>query len=416
MRGIARSTGLSSHDLPDLHPGRDAVGKPILLYVVNVAWFFRLHRLHFALAAKRAGYDVHLATAPETCLDVQEIRDAGVIVHEIKLTRGVSTVADEARLVLSLFRLHRTLRPAIVHNVTVKPVLWGTLAARAGGKAAIVNSMSGLGTLFSFSGFRAAIGRSLITAAYRLLFGRADIRVIFENQDDFSLFLKKRIVAGGQATLIRGAGVDLNKFVDARMRGGIPVVVLPARMLWTKGVGEFCAAARLAQQAGIVARFVLVGRADPENPSAVPVEWLAGQQRMGFVEWWGHRDDMCAVYSGADIVCLPSYREGLPTVLLEGAACGCALVATDVPGCREVVQNEQTGLLVPLRNAEALARALSVLVRNADMRLRLAQAASRKVREEFSVERVQRETLGVYAQLVGGACGEVRKTREASGP
>jgi len=395
--------------------GGGRAARPVLLYVVNVAWFFRLHRLHLALAAKRAGYDVHLATAPDSSLDVQQIRDAGVVVHEIGLTRGVSTVADEARLVLSLFRLHRMLRPAIVHNVTIKPVLWGTLAARAAGTAAIVNSISGLGTLFSFSGLRTAIARFLLTSAYRMLFRRSAVRVIFENRDDLSLFSQKQIVRREQAALIRGAGVDLSKFNDEQLRGGVPVVVLPARMLWSKGVAEFCDAACLLRQAGIAARFVLVGRADPENPSAVPIDWLAEQQRIGCVEWWGHRDDMSAVYSGADIVCLPSYREGLPTVLLEGAACGCALVASDVPGCREVVQHEETGLLVPARDAEELARALFALISDADSRRSLAEAASRKVREEFSIEKVQRETLRLYAQLVSGVWDGVSESSEAPG-
>ena len=396
----------------------DEIGRsgapPVLLFVVNVAWFFRLHRLHLAQAAKRAGFEVHVATAPDAALDVEEIRNAGLIYHEITVKRGVSTFAAEARLIVSLFRLHRQVRPAIVHHVTIKPVLWGTLAARAAGTRAVVNSISGLGTLFALTGLRGSIARFLLTATYRLLFGQSGVHVIFENSDDLSLFLKKRVIPAERTTLIRGAGVNLRTFRDEGLRGGIPVVILAARMLWDKGVAEFCAAASLLRQRGVAARFVLVGRADPDNPTAVPTEWLAEQQRVGCVEWWGHRDDMSTVYSSADIVCLPSYREGLPTVLLEGAACGCALVATDVPGCREVVQHEETGLLVPPRDAQALARTLGTIVQNADMRRRLADAALRKVREEFSVEMVQGETLRLYSHLLRNGRGEIESSSEAN--
>jgi glycosyltransferase involved in cell wall biosynthesis len=385
---------------------RRATGKgmhpvaPVLLYVVNVAWFFRMHRLHLAEAAKRVGFEVHVATAPDASVDVQEIRDAGLIYHEIELPRRMSTPADEARVIMSLFRLHRKLRPAIVHNVTIKPVIWGTLAARAAGTPAVVNSICGLGTLFVLSGIRAAITKMIITATYRVLFRGSAVHAIFENPDDLSWFLKKRLISSERTALIRGAGVNLKKFRDKGLRSGVPVVVLPARMVWIKGVAEFCAAARLLQQRGIVARFVLVGRTDPDNPSAVPTDWLMEQQRSGCVEWWGHRDDMSTVYSSADVVCLPSYVEGLPTVLIEGAACGCALVASEVAGSREVVQHEKTGLLVPVRDAEALARALSTIVRDADMRRRLAGAALRKVQEEFSIETVQRDTLRLYDHLL----------------
>jgi glycosyltransferase involved in cell wall biosynthesis len=200
--------------------------------------------------------------------------------------------------------------------------------------------------------------------------------------------------------LIRGVGVDLERFRLFPPRTGVPLIVLPARMLWDKGVREFCTAAATMRTGGVAARFALVGGLDDENPAAVPESWLREQHSRGIVEWWGLREDMVAVYAAAHVVCLPSYREGLPTVLLEAAACGCALVATDVPGCREVVRDGDTGLLVPPHNPMALAAALRTLILDPTLCARLSAAAHKRVAEEFSAEHVRQATNGLYAGLL----------------
>jgi glycosyltransferase involved in cell wall biosynthesis len=185
------------------------------------------------------------------------------------------------------------------------------------------------------------------------------------------------------------------------VRSGVPLVVLPGRRLWDKGVSEFCAAAASLQTSGVAARFALVGGLDDGNPPAVPETWLHEQERGEAVEWWGQRQDMTAVYAAAHIVCLPSYREGLPTALLEAAACGCALVATDVPGCREVVRDGDTGLLVSPRDPQALAQALREILFDAPQRARFSERAHKRIVAEFSAAQVASSTNALYCSLLG---------------
>lgn len=376
-------------------------GKPVLLYVVNVAWFFRLHRLHIARAALAAGFDVHVATAPDFADDVEQIKAGGLNYHELELRRGRWGMVEECRLAASLYNLYREVRPDIVHHVTIKPVLCGTLAARLAGVPAVVNSMSGLGFIFTAVDRWAAFRRMAVSLAYQALFRPAAVRVIFENSDDLKMFLHRRIVKRAQAILIRGVGVDLERFRLGAPRSGVPLVVLPARMLWDKGVREFCLAAAAVRASGIQARFALVGGLDKENPAAISETWLREQERSGAVEWWGWREDMAEVYAAAHVVCLPSYREGLPTVLLEAAACGCALVTTDVPGCREVVCDGETGLVIASRDPTALAQALRTVILDSSLRERMSAAARIRVAAEFSAERVRTSMTQLYGELLG---------------
>lgn len=380
-----------------------AADKPLLLFVVNVAWFFRMHRLHLALAAQQAGFEVHVATAPDTPEDVRAIEAAGLKHHALALHRGRFSIGEEWRLTRGLLALYRELKPAIVHQVTIKPVMCGTLAARLARVPGVVNAISGLGFIFIATGLLARLRRFAVLGAYRILFGRRDIRVIFENQDDLGLFAQRSVMRPEQAVLIRGAGVDLQRFQPRPRDDATPMVLMPARMLWDKGVRELCEAAAQLRAAGVNARFVLAGGLDPGNPAAIDSAWIEAEQRAGHVEWWGHRDDIADIYGQAAIVCLPSYREGLPTVLLEAAACGCALVTTDVPGCREVVSDGVTGLLVPVRTTQPLADALRRLLADGALRTRLAEAARQRVIAEFSAERVRADTLALYQRMLRGA-------------
>jgi glycosyltransferase involved in cell wall biosynthesis len=373
--------------------------RPVLLYVINVAWFFCLHRLYLARKALDAGFEVHVATAPDFEPHVAQIKSAGLTFHPLPLRRGRWSLLEESRLTGALYALYRRVRPDVVHHITIKPVLCGTLAARIAGIPAVVNSMSGLGFVFTATDRWSRLRRNAVELAYRVLLSGAAVEVVFENADDRQLFVDRGIVKPPQAKLIRGVGVDLQRFRTSGCRPGKALVVLPARMLWDKGVREFCAAAALLKAEQVHARFALVGGLDDGNPAAIPEAWLREQHESGAVEWWGQRDDMPAVYARADVVCLPSYREGLPTVLLEGAACGCALVATDVPGCREVVRDGETGLLVAVRDPTALACALRALIADPEMRAQLSEAAYRRVAAEFSIERISAETVSLYRRF-----------------
>lgn len=369
-----------------------------LLMVVNDAAFFLSHRMPIARAARDAGFDVHVATPADAAAD--RIAAAGFCFHPVPLVRGGRSAWREVRAVRALFGLYRRLRPDLAHHVTIKPVIYGGVAARAARVRAVVSAVSGLGYVFLARGPAAALRRAAVRSAYRVALRHRNGRVIFQNPDDRAEFIRDGIVAADAAVLIRGSGVDLAEFAPAPEVDAEPLVVLPSRLLWDKGVAEFVAAARALRARGVRARFALVGDTDPQNPAAVPAATLAAWRAQGEVEWWGWRTDMPEVIRQAHVVCLPSYREGLPKVLIEAAAAGRASVATDVPGCREVVRHEETGLLVPVRDAGALAAALARLVEDAPLRRRLGERARTRAAAEFSVGGVVRAHLGVYEELL----------------
>jgi glycosyltransferase involved in cell wall biosynthesis len=291
-------------------------------------------------------------------------------------------------------------RPALVHHVALKPIVYGTIAARLAKVRAIVNAPVGMGYVFSSPSWKARLIRPSIEFAYSLLMNPQGSCVIFENPDDHELLVSKGMVRQEQSVIIRGAGVDLKRFGVTPDPEGAPVVILPARMLWDKGTGEFAEAARMLKQQGTDARFVLVGDVDLGNLAAVPRAQLENWRDSGIVEWWGHRDDMPKVYAEANIVCLPSYREGLPKTLIEAAASGRPIVATDVPGCREVVRNGDNGLLVCAHDSIALADALRTLIDDRSLRQRMGAAGRKRAEAEFGVERVSAETLRIYEQML----------------
>jgi len=374
---------------------------PRLLFVLNDAPFFVSHRLPIAKAAIREGYDVHVAV-PHDTEATRIIQRAGCTVHELALDRRSRNPWQEVRLFVSLCRLYGRLRPAITHHVTVKPVLYGSLARRITGGGAVVNAMSGLGYLFLARGPVATVWRQMAKLMYRVALAGRRSTAVFQNPDDLALFTSSGLVARERAVLIRGSGVDLDEYAVEEEPEGSTLVLLPARMLWDKGVREFVGAARLLRQRGVAARCVLVGGLDV-NRAAVGEDALRAWQDEGVVEWWGRRDDVPALMREAAIVCLPSYREGVPKALLEAAACGRAIVTTNVPGCREVVRDGENGLLVPVRDAVALADALELLLGDRDLRRRMGRAGRARAEQEFSVLVVVRKTLAIYAQALAAA-------------
>lgn len=373
-----------------------------LLFFVTEDWYFCSHRLPLAMAARAAGHDVALATRVHR--HGAEIASAGIRLLPLPLSRGGRNPLSEWRTVWSLYRILRRERPDILHNVAMKPVLYGSLAARLAGTPHVVNALAGLGHIFTDRD-RAGWLRRFIKLAFRWLL-KGHGRVIVQNPDDLRLLRDAGAIAPGQATLIRGSGVDLALFQPCPEPAGVPIVTLASRLLWDKGVGEFVAAAESLRQAGVQARFVIVGEPDPENHSSIPVEQLMAWRDAGQVEWWGQRQDMPAVLAGSAIVCLPSYYgEGVPKVLLEAAATGRPIVTTDMPGCREAVADGENGLRVPPRDVPALATALRTLLEDAGLRQRLGRHGRLRAEREFGVERVNAQTLELYRAMLNGNGG-----------
>ncbi|MEW8587051.1 MAG: glycosyltransferase family 4 protein [Candidatus Thiodiazotropha sp.] len=370
----------------------------LIIFVVNDPGFFLSHRLPLALAAKDQGYEVCVATPPGD--GVEQIKAEGLQYRRVSLSRSGANPLLELWTIWSLYKLYREMKPLIVHHVTIKPVLYGTLAARLASVSAVVNAISGLGFVFLARGWFSAMARSAVLTSYRWLFSRKRLWVIVQNRDDYDYLLEKECLSQEKIELIRGSGVDVERFMTKPEGNGLPVVILPGRMLWDKGVGEFVEAAQLLHRMGIRARFILVGGIDPSNPESVPAVRLAEWARDGDVEWWGNRQDMPAIYNLAHIVCLPSYRKGLPKVLLEAAASGRAIVATDVPGCREVVIEEENGLLVPARESRPLADALRRLITNPQLRQSMGLKSRAMAEAEFSIKQVVERHMDIYQRAL----------------
>jgi glycosyltransferase involved in cell wall biosynthesis len=370
-----------------------------ILFIVNVAWFFLSHRLPLARAARAAGFDVHLLTEVTDPAQAATLQTEGITLHRARIGRGTLSPLADLRFFLCALRTIRVLQPTLVHNVTVKPVVYGTLAARLLRVPAVINALSGLGYSFTARS-RWLLARSL-RLAYRGLFRSRRVFVIFQNPDDQHAFTTAGIVDARRSKLIRGSGVDLSAY-DPRPEdlSTTPWVVLPARMLRDKGVLEFVAAARLLRERNCPARAVLAGPLDPSNPAALSAQQMQELQSDGAVEWLGEVTDMAALYERASIVCLPSYREGLPKSLIEACAAGRAIVTTDVPGCREVVQHGINGLLVPARNPNALADALQRLLDSPGLRASYGAAGRVRAEQEFALGTVIQQTLRLYSEAM----------------
>ncbi len=366
-----------------------------LLFLVNEALFFTTHRLPVALAAQEAGWEVHVA-APFEEGPVAVIQGSGFHYHHLPLKRGGRSLFGEVRLLARCIQIIRALRPALVHHVAMKPVIFGGLASRLLRVPAAVHAITGMGFLFIREDWSARLIRALIMPLYRYALGHPNARVIFQNPDDLDLFLRHRLVPTDITVMIKGCGVDMNLFSPGPPQDGPPVVMFPARILGDKGIHEFIHAARSLKQAGARARFVLVGRRDPANPTDVAEATIRKWEADGLVEWWGFQTDMPNTLRQAHIICLPSYREGLPRGLIEAAACGLPIVTTDVPGCREVVRPEESGLLVPLRDGPATAAAIDRLLKDADLRHSMGEAARQMALDDFTVEAFVENTMAVY--------------------
>ncbi len=368
-----------------------------LLYLITEDWYFCSHRLPLARAARAAGYEVSVATRVTDHGD--DIRDAGLDLIPLELSRRSQNPMRELAAVAQIATIYRRVEPHIVHHVAAKPVLYGSIAARITGVPAIVNALAGLGYLFSSNERKARLLRPLVETAYRTLLNRPNSRLIVQNPDDLALLQARGIADPTRTAMIRGSGVDMSKFSVVPEPGGVPLVVLPARMLVDKGVVEFVEAARRLRARGIAARFALVGEPDPENPASVAPTLLRQWVADGIVEWWGWRDDMANVFRECHIVCLPSYREGLPKALIEAAACARPVVTCDVPGCREIVIDGHNGLSVPARDSRALANALARLLSDSTLRREMGQRGRHLAEAEFSIETVIAQTLSLYNSI-----------------
>ncbi len=371
-----------------------------ILFLVSEDWYFCSHRLPLAKAAKEAGAEIVVAT--RVADHAAPIEEAGLRLVPISLARGGRNPLHDMKTIAELIRLYRRERPDLVHHVALKPILYGCFAAAFSGVPTVVNAVAGMGFTFVSEDLFAQALRPVVRAAFRRLMNRPRTRTIVQNPDDLRLLVEEAGVAPERLVVIRGSGVDVARLRPQPEPAGPPVAVCVSRMLWDKGIGELVEAARRLRADGVPLTVRLVGPTD-QNPASIPEATLKRWAAEGIVEVAGPTQDVAGTYAKAHIAVLASYREGLPKSLLEAAACGRALVASDVPGCREICRDGETGLLVAPRSAAELAVALKRLVRDAGLRRRLGTNARRLAERAFAVEIVVRETLKLYEEMLDDA-------------
>ena len=369
-----------------------------LLYLITEDWFFCSHFIERALAARAAGYDVLVVT--RVVEKSPQIVSAGLRLIHVPLARRSLNPFSAVWSLLRLIQIYWRERPDLVHHIAMKPIFLGTLAARLVRIRRIINAPVGMGFVYTSKGLLAKVLRPLFWFLMHTLLNPRGSKVILENADDCAALVKNHYVREQDICLIRGAGVDIDKFKPAiRTHNGI-IVMLVARLLWDKGVGEFVDAARLLRINNPHVRFVLVGSPDSQNPANIPQDQLDTWRAQGDVELWGYQENMPEIWARADIACLPSYREGLPKSLIEALATGLPCVTTDVPGCREVVAPGVNGLLVPARELGPLVCALQSLIDNPALREEMGRNGRKRAVAEFSSDRVIKETLSVYEAML----------------
>lgn len=374
--------------------------KRILLFILNEPTYFVSHRLPIAIAARAAGYEIHVATGG--AIPPLIIEKEGFSYHPIPLSRSGRNIFSELASLFAIYRLMRRLKPDIVHLVTIKPVIYGSLAARFARVPAVVAAIPGLGYAFIDQYLEARFLRHLISNLYRLAFRHKNLKVIFQNEDDKNTLLNMGALKENQSCLIRGSGVDLRQYKYFPEPETSPlIVVMAARLLRDKGVIEYVEAAKILRSKKINARFWLAGRPDPGNPSSIEEkqlqEWTDDQN----IEYLGYREDIPCLFSQAHIIVLPSYREGLPRVLAEAAACGRAAITTDVPGCRAAIIPDKTGLLVKVKDPLSLVDAIQKLLTDPALRHSMGLEGRKLAENEFNIAKIVDEHTKIYGMVSG---------------
>ena len=372
--------------------------KKIILFIVNEDTFFMSHRLPIALSSSKQGYEVHIATKVTTCK--KEMEEFGFIVHRLNLDRKSFGFVSNGRTFFEIVLLLRKLRPDLIHLVTIKPVIFGGLATKLVEVKAVVAAISGLGYIFTSNGFIARFRRVLIKFLYYHALNHKNIRVIFQNDQDRSLLQGLTKIKESQIEMIRGSGVDLAFYGMKPLPKGLPLVILPARLIKDKGIIEFVEAVKILKKKKKNGRFVLLGKVDEGNPTSLTKSQVHKWEEDGLIEWWDFNKNIPKLFGSAYAIVLPSYREGLPKVLIEASACGRPIVTTDVAGCRDAIKPGLTGLLVPPFDPGALSNAIEKLIDNPKLSKKMGMEGRKFAEKAFDIRKVISCHLEIYDNLL----------------
>lgn len=370
-----------------------------ILYLVAEDWYFVSHRLPMARAARSAGYEVHVAT--RVVEYAHQIENEGFALHPIAWQRGSINPLQMMTSAIAVRGLYHKLQPDIVHHVAFAPAIIGSLAA-LGLPMAKLNALAGLGFVFTSKTAKAQLLRLLAHRLLGFVLKRPGTMVLVQNPDDGAM-VERLGVAKDRIALIPGSGVDIELLTPLTEPDGPFTVAFVGRLLYDKGVEALVRAHEILNKRGLRVRALLAGVPDPSNPASIPEPTLAHWRQRENLVLIGHVEDVRTVWAKAHVAILPSRREGLPKSLLEAAACGRPLIASDVPGCREIARHGVNALLVPPDDPEALAHAIATLMNDPDIRIRFGRASRQIVVADFSSARIGDEIVALYARLLAQA-------------
>ena len=368
-----------------------------VLFVISEDWALISHRLHLVDEAILKGYEVGLATHITKYHDLLESH--GIKVFHWRLNRKSLNPFLEIKSFLALCYILWLFKPNIIHAVAKKPVIYAGLARMIFTKASFVSALGGVGFIFNSKTLKAKILKPIIKLLLKLSLLGNRTRLIIQNKDNLKVVQNLGILDNNYIRLIKGAGVEIDKFTPSPIPNGIPIVILPARMLWDKGVNEFVKVAKRIKARGIKSLFVLVGDIDFHNPETIEQKQIDKWVASGVVKQWNRRNDIEKVYRQASIVCLPSYNEGLPKVLIEAGSCSRPVVAFDVPGCREVIKNGVNGYLVEFGNEDALETAIINLIKDKELRIKMGKKGRKIVEANFSSKIINTQTFNIWNEV-----------------
>jgi len=371
-----------------------------LLILINSLSFFCSHRLPIAEASKKEGYDVVIGYGELGGVDPTTLQKRGYKLYHIPMKRGGFNLFKDIKTLFYIWNFFKIERPNIVHLVTIKPYLFGGIISRFTKINCTVSAVSGLGSLFLNNNLKSKIILLLLYPIYKVVFNHHNQKIIFQNRDDVNFFLKWGVLDINKVQIIKGSGVKLENFTELKEQEGIPVVCLASRLLKDKGVHDFVSAARIIKKKNIQVRFCIAGALDSSNPSRLSNAEIKQIEEEGFVEILGYHEDIPSLFSKSHIICLPSYREGLPKTLIEAAAASRAVVTTDVPGCRDAIIPYKTGLLVPVKNPQKLADAIQWLIENPQKRVEMGKVGREHAAKEFTLEKTVQDHLDIYKELI----------------
>tara|TARA_B100000579_G_scaffold297673_1_gene247707 strand:- start:5833 stop:6942 length:1110 start_codon:yes stop_codon:yes gene_type:complete len=362
-----------------------------ILYIVNLDQFFISHRIDIAIEARKKGYEVHIATKITSGYDY--LKEKGLTVHPISLDRSSINPFSNLNTFYQIFTLIRSIRPSIVHMITIKPMIFGCLAAYFSKVNSLVVSISGLGFVFSSRRFDVILLRLLIFNLYKLVFLHRNLSIIFQNENDKKVISRITSLKNKNTYLIPGSGVDLSLYSPGCNPEGIPIIMFAGRLLISKGVKDFIEASKLVNNA----KFVVVGKFEKDNRDFVNPSYINKAVEQGLIEYWGFSSNMPDTLKQSSVVVLPSYYgEGLPKVLIEASASGKPIITTDHPGCRDAVKHGENGLIVPIKDVSKLAKAIQLLVDNCSIRRSMGERGRTISLVKYDINTVVRIHMKIY--------------------